>query len=307
MTLMQLQYFRVLAKVLHYTKASQELHISQPNLSYAIAELEKELGVNLFEKVDKKIKLSQYGEYFLTYVEQALDIMEDGVKRVRAIKGATSGEVHLGYIYSLAASLIPSVIEGFQKEEENTGISFKFKQNLQNNLLEDLKTGKIDLAFCVEEDPTTVSIPIFEQELFLVVSKEHPLAEKEEIEIAEVADLPFVLLHQDSGLRKLVVREFEKRGFSPKVVFEAYECNATLQFVSLNFGVTIIPGVPGIEYSPVAKIKIKTPGFKRKIYLSWMNKGTLIPPVRKVRDYILENFNVGGSSADEIQEKLHMR
>lgn len=292
MTLMQLQYFRVLAKVLHYTKASQELHISQPNLSYAIAELEKELGVNLFEKVDKKLKLSQYGEYFLTYVEQALDIMDEGVKRVMAIKGAMAGEVCLGYIYSLASSLIPKIIEGFQKKEDTAAISFKFKQNLQNNLLEDLKTGEIDLALCVEEDPLTVSIPIFEQELYAVVAKEHPLAGRREIEIEEIADLPFVLLHKDSGLRKLIMGEFKKRGFTPNVVFEAYECNATLQFVSLNFGVTIIPDVPGINYAPVAKIRITTPGFRRKIYLSWMNKKTLIPPARKVRDYILENFAI---------------
>lgn len=294
MTLMQLQYFRVLAKVLHYTKASQELHISQPNLSYAIAELEKELGVNLFERVDKKIKLSQYGEYFLTYVEQALDIMDEGVKRVMDIKGAMSGEICLGYIYSLASSLIPKIIEGFQKEEDTAAISFKFKQNLQNNLLEDLKTGEIDLALCVEEDPLTVSIPIFEQELYAVVAKEHPLANRKEIEIEEIADLPFVLLHKDSGLRKLIMSEFKKHGLTPNVVFEAYECNATLQFVSLNFGVTIIPDVPGINYAPVAKIRIKTPGFKRKIYLSWMNKKTLIPPARKVRDYILENFAING-------------
>lgn len=78
MTLAQLQYFKTLAHVLHYTRAAEQLHIAQPSLSYSISELEKELGVKLFEKEDRKIRLTSYGEQFLPYVENALAVLAEG-------------------------------------------------------------------------------------------------------------------------------------------------------------------------------------------------------------------------------------
>ena len=82
MTLLQLQYFQVLARVLHYTRAAEELHISQPSLSYSISELEKELGVKLFEKENRKISLSDYGDYSAVYNMTSHDkpqMRDDGV------------------------------------------------------------------------------------------------------------------------------------------------------------------------------------------------------------------------------------
>ena len=78
MTLAQLQYFQALAHILHYTRTAEELHIAQPSLSYSINELEKELGVKLFNKEDRKITLTMYGEQFLPYVESALATINDG-------------------------------------------------------------------------------------------------------------------------------------------------------------------------------------------------------------------------------------
>ena len=88
MTLLQLQYFQVLARVLHYTRAAEELHISQPSLSYSISELEKELGVKLFKKENRKISLTAYGEQFLPYVQRSLALLDEGAavwNRWRAI------------------------------------------------------------------------------------------------------------------------------------------------------------------------------------------------------------------------------
>ena len=80
MTLLQLQYFQTLARVLHYTQAAAELHIAQPSLSYSIKELEKELGVKLFDKDSRHIRLSVYGEQFLPYAQQALGLVDQGAE-----------------------------------------------------------------------------------------------------------------------------------------------------------------------------------------------------------------------------------
>lgn len=87
MTLLQLQYFETLARVLHYTRAAEELHIAQPSLSYSIGELEKELGVKLFEKGNRKIHLTEYGERFLPYVQKALLVMDEGTNELKRMSG----------------------------------------------------------------------------------------------------------------------------------------------------------------------------------------------------------------------------
>lgn len=83
MTLLQLQYFQVLSHNLHYTRTAEQLCISQPSLSYAINELEKELGVKLFQKENRKVTQTVYGQQFLPYVEQALTLLQDGSNVLR--------------------------------------------------------------------------------------------------------------------------------------------------------------------------------------------------------------------------------
>ena len=99
MTLHMLLYFRVLAKLQHYTKSAKELHISQPSLSYSIGELEKELGLPLFDRVGKKIRLNNNGEIYLTYVEEALKNLDDGFSAMKKLQTESAGTINIGYIY----------------------------------------------------------------------------------------------------------------------------------------------------------------------------------------------------------------
>ena len=85
MNLRQLHYFRTLAKIEHYTQAAAQLSITQPSLSHAITELEKELGVFLFEKQGRNIRLTKYGKIFLTYVDSALCELEKGEKKIKKL------------------------------------------------------------------------------------------------------------------------------------------------------------------------------------------------------------------------------
>ena len=291
MTLLQLQYFQVLAKILHYTNAAKELHISQPTLSYAISELEKELGVPLFGKKNKRMVLSPYGSVFLDYVNQALDTIDQSVEKLQAMKHGDSGDVRIGYIYSTSASLIPEIVAEFKEAKENDNINFKFTQNLQHGLIDSLKDGDIDLAISANTDEEVVSVPLLEQELFLIVSKKHPFAKKKTIKFDDIAKEPFIFLDEDSGLRAQLDKEFSKIKVKPRIFAEAHECSGVLQYVANNSGVTILPHTPNVSELPVKQIKIASPGFTRQIYLSWTNAKAPMPPARKVRNFILSMFN----------------
>ena len=95
MNLNHLEYFRVLAHLEHYTQAAKELSITQPSLSHAISMLEKELGTPLFEKQGRNVRLTRYGRFFLTYVEQALDEIKLGEQKLKEFSYQTDGIIRL--------------------------------------------------------------------------------------------------------------------------------------------------------------------------------------------------------------------
>lgn len=292
MTLLQLQYFKTLAKVLHYTQAAKQLHIAQPSLSYSISELEKELDVKLFDKENRKVCLTAYGEHFLPYVENALCMLDEGVHSLQQMAGVALQVVNLGYFHSISSSLIPAVMEGVYAQEENRHIKFHFLEAPSFDIFEQLKSGGLDLAFCMHRDEDLASAMIMKQPLYLAVPIDHPLAGRQFIRFEDFAQEPMVMLDKPSSLRTQVDRVFAQRGTVAKVVFEVRECNAALQYVALHFGVSVLPDVPAMKNEKVAAIPIvhEQDAFVRTVYLSWSKKRPLTPAVKRVRDYIVQHY-----------------
>ena len=292
MTLLQLQYFKTLARVLHYTQAAAELHIAQPSLSYSIKELEKELGVKLFEKDSRHIKLTVYGEQFLPYAERALDMIDEGVGVLKQMAGSAQQIVRLGYFHSISASLIPSVMMGIYGQEKNQSIRFQFTEAPSFDLFQMLKKGEIDLAFCLHQDEDIDSVTIMRQPLYLAVPEHHPLAKRESVAFEDFSGEPIVMLDKPSSLRTQLDQVYAAHGLSPQVVFEVRECNAALQYVALRFGVSVLPQVPAMENEKVVVIPIsdESASFVRTVSFAWMKRRPLSPAAKRVRDYIVAHY-----------------
>ena len=293
MTLLQLQYFKTLAKVLHYTQAAKELHIAQPSLSYSISELEKELGVKLFNKENRKIQLTIYGEQFLSYTEKALALLDEGVNVLQQMAGSASQIVRLGYFSSIATTLIPSLMANIYCQEENRQVRFQFFEAPSFDVFTELQKGALDLAFCMDRDDSMESIPILRQPLYLAVPSNHPLASRSSVSFDDFAREPAVMLDKTNNLRTLMDHTYHRRGVIPNVVFEVRECNAALQYVALRFGVSVVPEVPALKNDQVSVIPIEDPEqeFVRTIYLCWNKNRPLSPASARVRDYIKDHFS----------------
>ena len=292
MTLLQLLYFETLARVLHFTHASEEIHIAQPSLSYSIKELEKELGVKLFVKKNRKIALTEYGERFLPYVQKSLLIMREGTNVLKQMNGAEPLNVRLGYFHSISASLVPAIVEEVYKDPKNKQIRFQFTEETSFEIFSQLKEGKLDLAFSTNRGDWAESITIMKQPLYLTVPFDHPLAHKKSVTFEDFAREPFVLLDKSNSLRNNLDELFTRRGVIPKIVFEVRECNASLQYVALGFGVSILPEVPAMKTERVAAIPIadRENEFFRTVYLSWDKGRPLSPAAQKVRNIIVEKY-----------------
>ena len=292
MTLLQLQYFQTLAHVLHYTQAAAELHIAQPSLSYSIKELEKELGVKLFEKDSRHIKLTIYGEQFLPYAERILSMLDEGVNVLHQMAGSAQQIIRLGYFHSISASLIPSIMLDIYGQDQNQNIRFQFAEAASFDLFQLLKKAELDFSFCLHQDEELESVVVMRQPLYLAVPEHHPLAKRESVTFQDFAREPVVMLDKPSNLRTQLDRVYAKNGLTPKVVFEGRECNAALQYVALHFGVSVLPRVPAMENERVVVLPIsdEDPAFIRTVYFSWMKGRPLSPAAKRVRDHIIAHY-----------------
>lgn len=292
MTLTQLHYFKALARILHYTRAAEELHIAQPSLSYSISELEKELGVKLFDKKDHKITLTAYGEQFLPYVENALATLNDGTDALHQMKNDSSRIIRLGYFHSISASFIPQLITDIHHAESVSNIQFQFTEDSSLHIMEFLKCGELDIGFCMHTDKWVEAMPILTQQLFLVVPNGHPLEQKKAVTFSDFVNEPMIMLDKTSSLSALVQKVFERQGAAPNVQFTVRECNAAVQHIALKMGVSILPHVPSIESAPVRVIPIADyeRQYERTVYLSWVKNRMTSLSVRRVRDYIIDRY-----------------
>ena len=147
MNIYNLRYFVTLARIRQYTKAAEELCITQPSLSHAISQMEKELGVRLFEKNGHKITLTQFGEEFLSYAEKTLDVLDDGIASIKR-SAMGNGTIRLGLVRPLGISYVPRMAAAFIKKNPKLDIDFTFHTDVTGRLLDDMQLGKYDLLFC---------------------------------------------------------------------------------------------------------------------------------------------------------------
>ena len=147
MNLSYLRYFVQLAQTRHYTKTAQLLCITQPSLSHAIAQLEDELGVPLFEKSGRNTTLTRFGQEFLTCAQNTLSSLDDGIASLqRSARG--EGLIRLGFLRPAGIDYIPTLASGFLKRNPEKDIRFTFHTGSTGQLIEGLMAEKFDLIFC---------------------------------------------------------------------------------------------------------------------------------------------------------------
>ena len=187
MNLYHLRYFSTLAHIEHYTKAADILAITQPSLSYAISTLEEELGVKLFEKNGRNVTLTKYGKVFLHDVEEVLNRLDSSVNSLK-LAGKGEGCIDVVFLRTLGIDFLPKIMRGFLEENPNKKIDFNLycDKVLTADILNGLKEKKYDLGFCskIDNEPLIEFIPVARQELVVIVPLNHPLAAKDEDQVA---------------------------------------------------------------------------------------------------------------------------
>ena len=297
MNLNQLHYFVTLAHIEHYTRAAEMLSITQPSLSHAISMLEQELETNLFEKRGRNVVLTKYGKVFLEYVEEALKILDSGVKKTRALTSDTGGVIDLAYIFTLGSVFVPQLVGGFLKEHEDWDVNFRFSVGNTTEIIQGLKEEKYDIAFCSrkEKESGIDFVPIAKEKLVVVVPRDHELAGRGSVDLKETLPYPQVYFTKNSGLRPVIDQLFEQTGGTPKIAYEILEDASMAGLVAENFGIAVMPEIPILKNLNVDVLDIENPPYERYIYLAKLKEKYLAPVVKEFIEYVKDPGNKGDS------------
>ncbi|WP_249998643.1 LysR family transcriptional regulator [Actinoplanes sp. M2I2] len=268
---MELRYlaaFVAVAEELHFGRAARRLQMAQPPLSQLIRQLEKELGVQLFERSTRSVRLTSAGE---TFLEPARRVLEDVDVAKRAATTAATGEygrVTIGFAGAASHAALPRLARAVRATHPGLELVMTV-QKYANVVLESVADGTVDLGFVrmPVDRPGLRARVIANDQLVCALPIDHPLAGKDEVDLSDLAYEPFVGLPANAGstLRDAMTRTCEEAGFTPQVVQEAPDSNTVLALVSAGVGVTLtLKSVEhicqgGLVYLPLADRTVLLP------------------------------------------------
>lgn len=270
MNLDHLRYFEVLARLQHYGRAAEQLHISQPNLTYAVSQIEQELGVSLFEKSGRRICLTRYGHEFLCTVQQSLDTLDNGIRSVQET-GQYGSLVLLGSIRTLGTTLVPSLMRDFQTQtSSNVRFQLHSENGFSSSLLKAVKEKRLDLCFTsFAGDPAHFESFAFCREPFVVITPQgHPLSSRKSVILQDTLPYPQICFSHCAGLRKSVDALFCAINAVPVAAMETEEDAVIAGLVAARTGIAVVPNDPLLQSLPLAILPITSPDPSRMAYLS---------------------------------------
>ena len=257
MDLKQLRSFIAVANTLNFGRAARQLYLSQSALSIQIQNLETHLGVALFERNRRGVRLTAAGEAVLADSEELLQRVADIELRAGKIGSGEVGHLRIGFVASATASVIPAIVLAFRKLCPGVALDLKNMPTVQQ--IDALKSGSIDVGFVrlpVSVDGLSVD-SIHREPFAIVLPKAHPLASEKALTVRQLANEPFIAYG-----RKWAPSFYDhwtaicrKAGFSPNVVQEVAEMDTALVLVAASIGVAILP--EGIARRSRSGLKVK--------------------------------------------------
>ncbi len=237
------KYFLALAEDLHFRKAAERLFISQPGLSRQIKQMEENLGIELFERHNRKVKLSKAGVYMQNELNLHFKKLNDIIEHAKLLNDGLDGHLNLGYLGSAMQDVIPNLMLEFKKNHPN--VLFSLKEMDNNKQIQALLNQEIDLGFVrMERVPRGLKVQsVFEDTFSLVLPKDHPVNEEKFKNLSQLKDESFIFFdssYSESYYEKMM-QIFDESGFSPLISHNTVNASSIFRLVENKFGISIVP------------------------------------------------------------------
>lgn len=275
MELRQLRYFAVLADELSFTRAAARLHVSQPPLSYQIANLEAELGVRLFNRTSRSVELSEAGKTLLPHALAVLERIEEARGHVSRVAQGLEGRIKVGLAGSHFLGPFPHFIQEYRKRRP--GVEVVLHEMRPADHVQSLRDGHLDLSVSrgVPADGQLQAALLWRDPVVLAVPLAHPLAGRRLVRLGTLQAEDFVFLQLgSSAFAKRLFDACVSAGFAPRIVQQVVEIPAALNLVAAGLGVALVPAsLARMRSDAVAACSLgrdlQAAGVSGDVYLLW--------------------------------------
>jgi LysR family transcriptional regulator, cyn operon transcriptional activator len=271
MEIRQLRYFLDLVDTQHLTKSADRLFVTQSTISHALKLLEDELGVLLFDRLGRNLRLSRSGQTFSTYAARALQELEAGRMAMADLSNMQTGSVRIGVIPTFLSSLIPQVVAEFTSLYPKVAIVI---EDLRADMIErKLLDGQLDigLAFHPAAQSEINSENLFSERMLAVFSKQHLLAKQKYVSLKALAEYQLALLPTSYVTRRMIDSAFRDAGLNPKVSVQMESIDALISTCEAPHLVTIVPERAVAGHNSLLAIPIRQPSLVRHAGILWRN------------------------------------
>lgn len=255
MDIRQLQYVVQLAENKNFSRAAEKLHIAQPSLSQQLAKLEKEIGVQLFQRDTSSVNLTHAGEVFVDRAQKILDLVEQLKNEMDDISQMRSGKLVIGSLPITGSHILPLVLPVFREQYPHIEIVLLEDTSANLEMLTAKGQADVSLLSLPISDPSLDYQPVIEERIRLAVAPQHRLAQRmaarndgtvkgandRQVKISELKDEPFIILKRGQGFRQITLDLCESAGFNPNIVFESSNIETVQSLVATGMGIAFVP------------------------------------------------------------------
>lgn len=288
MELLQLKYFLTVARCEHVTEAAGKLHVTQSSLSKTIQRLEDDLGVPLFDRIGRKLRLNDFGKTFLQRTEKALFELEQGKREIADLSNPDQGTLQLAVT---TASTLPGILREFRKNKPD--IQFHVQMVSLENMSKLLHRGEVD--FCLSSPPIQgddIECQIlYDDPIVVAVPMGHRYADRSSIQLTELKDERFVGVKQGYGVRDMVDSICQSVGFLPKYVYEGDEPARLTALVEAEIGLAFIPSTARNPHERIRYLQVEEHQLVREIALLSHKNRYISKAALEFRSVVMDYFS----------------
>ena len=240
MNLKQLEAFYLVVKRKSFTRAAEELNVTQPAVTIQVKSLEKSLNLKLIQQVGKRVQPNEAGELLYQYAEKIFNLVSDADEKMRDFKKLMRGTLQIGTTKHYARYIMPYLLSEFQRRYPR--IKVILDEGNSENMARSVLEMKNELALISEInlDRKIKSIFFSTVEFVLVASSEHRFSQSKSISLRELNNEPLILRERGSALRDAILRKFHEYGIWPSMIIEASSLDFIMEYVIQNKGVSFM-------------------------------------------------------------------
>ncbi|WP_240417207.1 LysR family transcriptional regulator [Paenibacillus periandrae] len=286
MNVNKLETFIILSECLNFTEAAEQLYCSQPSVSMQIQSLEAELGVLLFDRIGKRLYLTQQGEHFKPYAEQMINLLHLAKNHIRQLEDLSYGKLSFGASNFVGVYLLPSLLREYSVKFPNIKINMNITSSSQLvHMLDSNKVEFLILSDRVRIDETRYQRTTFyKDELVLIVNPSHHLAQMQHCTVEDLVNETLIIKPEQSATRTYLEDQFKEYGFIPSKYMEISNLEGIKQGVIHELGVAIVSSFAiqqELNHGLLVKVPIQGIQFLRGISYVYLRNKILSPAAKQ--------------------------